>query len=103
MVKTSPCTSNLSDSKTRETPLEKLLSGDRRKRGERAALWLRLGAAKTAAGRDLAGFSPHPFPASFRPIARRLRGKESSSSSLHSFPYCLRRSSTRMLASQSQG
>jgi hypothetical protein len=43
-------------------------------------------AAKTAAGRHLAGFSLHPFPASFRPFARRLRGKESSSSSLHPFP-----------------
>jgi hypothetical protein len=43
-------------------------------------------AAKTAAGRNLAGFSLHPFPTSFRPFARRLRGKESSSSSLHPFP-----------------
>jgi hypothetical protein len=41
---------------------------------------------KKTAGRHLAGFSLHPLPASFRPFARRHRSKESSSSSLHSFP-----------------
>ena len=53
--------------------------------GKRAAnlppVCLRCIRHKTAAGRHLDGFSLHPLPSSFRPSARRLRGRRRS-------PFC---------------